>query len=184
MRTQRKDFCGTANLRKAEGERLRKEAEALLADGNLRRACRVFGEAARLGDVLAHVKRGVMKLNGEGCARRPREAAEHFLAASHAGHDRAPYFLALLLLNGEGVTPDFAEAARFLRLARRRGIAEAACALGTLYREGFGVPRNLAKAKALYQEAAAAGVERAGELLADFPNHPHAPHGQDAEEEP
>ena len=60
----------------------------------------------------------------------------------------------------------------------------ASCALGTLYREGFGVPRNLAKAKALYQEAAAAGVERAGELLADFPNHPHAPHGQDAEEEP
>jgi TPR repeat protein len=89
-------------------------------------------------------------------------AMQYLRRAASAGHADAQYLLGYILDKaGENET-----AMGYYQAAFDNGNADAAIELGTMYSSGDGVERNLESARSWYEKAAAAGNNRALEVLA------------------
>ena len=145
------------------------------------RAEELFGRAAELllaweaGDELdISDKRtlGMLYLNGHGVEQDYERAAE-LLAGAAGDNDReAMYMLGLCYLAGQGVEQNTEKALELLTGAAEQGEYYAMEILGMAYERGKVVDKDLDMARQFYEQAAASGLDRAAQRLADLAAEP------------
>ncbi|GAB4348239.1 MAG: hypothetical protein Kow0073_00850 [Immundisolibacter sp.] len=136
-------------------------------------AVRLIKPLAEQGNAEAEYFMGTFYMFGHGVPMDPpqadvwfKRAFGHWETQARAGDPASMVEVAMMLTNGLGMRRDDQAAVEWLRKAADLNYPDAWAELGELYVEGAGVPRDLDQGKALLKKAAAAGSQRADDMLA------------------
>lgn len=146
-----------------------KEADAVLARGDMRRALALYEQQYRLGNLDAGYRIADLLTRGEGIPAEPARVVAIFSDLAERGEVKAVHNLGLCFEHGIGVSINFARAVELYRAAAERGNLASVYALGVLAADDRLVPRDDLDGLALLLRAAqrATGDDPLSRLIRD-----------------
>ena len=141
------------------------EARRAYADGNYKKAAKLYRPLAEMGNAGAQLILGSMHDVGLGVPQDYKEALKWYRLAAEQGNAKAQLKLGSMYDIGLGVPRDYKERGKWCRLAAEQGDAFAQLCLGEIYDHGKGVPKDFKEAVKWYRLAAEQGNVFAQEKL-------------------
>lgn len=134
-----------------------RRAMALEAEGEYRRAARLYRAAAEAGHAGAAYQLAEAYHDGLGVTENREEAASWFSRAADLGDPGAQYLVGSAYYSGTGVAQDYPRALGYLGPAAEQGFPPAQYLLAEAFLNGYGVPVDADWAARWYGKAAAQG---------------------------
>ena len=113
-------------------------------------AAHLYGQAARLGDIVGQFRLGKLHQEGWGVEQSYERALDWYNKAALASYPPALDSLGSMYRSGLGVEQDFIAAAEHYRKGAQHGSSNALDNLAKLYRSGDGVPEDMGEAVRLF----------------------------------